>query len=106
MARGGLAAPGGGGSRCLWRRGFGTLGARVQEVERYILPRTILTVPVEINDVAFSVHVKVTKNSAGKVTNAKPEFEDVKIIAARCKIPVKRAMELVNAQVTKKTGGA
>jgi uncharacterized protein (DUF111 family) len=78
----------------------------VQEVERYILPRAILTVPVEINGVAFSVHVKVTKNSAGKVTNAKPEFEDVKIIAARCKIPVKRAMELVSAQVTKKTGGA
>jgi uncharacterized protein (TIGR00299 family) protein len=84
----------------------GTLGASVQEVDRYILPRTILTVPVTINGVAFSVHVKVAKNSAGKVTNAKPEFEDVKIIAARCKIPVKRAMELISAQVMKKVGGA
>lgn len=84
----------------------GTLGARVQEMERYVLPRAMLTVPVEINDVTFSVHVKVVRDSAGKVTNAKPEFEDVRIIAARCKIPVKRAMELVNAQVMKKTGGA
>ena len=84
----------------------GTLGARVQEVERYVLPRAVLTVQVEINGIAFSVRVKIVRNSVGKVTNAKPEFEDVKIIAARCKIPVKRAMELVNSQVMKKTGGA
>ena len=83
----------------------GTLGARVQEVERYILPRETLTVPVEINGIAFSVHVKVVKDSLGKVTNAKPEFEDVKIIGARCQMPVKRAMELVNLEVLKKIAG-
>jgi uncharacterized protein (DUF111 family) len=51
------------------------------------------------------VHVKVVKDSAGKITNAKPEFEDIKIIAARCQMPVKRAMEFVNAQVMKNIGG-
>jgi len=80
----------------------GTLGARVQEVERYILPRTMLTVPVDVKGTTFSVHVKVVKDSAGEVTYAKPEFEDIKIIAARCQIPVKRVLELVNAQVMKK----
>jgi uncharacterized protein (TIGR00299 family) protein len=80
----------------------GTLGARVQEVERYILPRTVVTVPVKVKDTSFSVHVKVVKDSAGKVTYAKPEFEDIKIIAARCQIPVRRVWELVNAQVMKK----
>ena len=84
----------------------GTLGARVQEVERYILPRAVITTQVEIDGVAFDVHVKVVRNSAGKVTNAKPEFDDIKIIAARCKIPVKRAMELVNAEVMKKIGAS
>ena len=84
----------------------GTLGARVQEVERYVLPRALLTVPVDINGTAFSVHVKVAKDSAGRVRNAKAEFEDVKIIASRCQIPVKRTMELVNAEVMKKVGGA
>ncbi len=84
----------------------GTLGARVQEVERYVLPRAVLTVPVDINGTAFSVHVKVAKDSAGRVTNAKAEFEDVRIIASRCQIPVKRAMELVNAEVIKKVDGA
>jgi uncharacterized protein (TIGR00299 family) protein len=83
----------------------GTLGARVQEVERYVLPRAILTVPVDVNGITFSVHVKVVKDSAGRVTNTKPEFEDVKIIAARCQMPVKRAAELVNAQVMEKIGG-
>ena len=83
----------------------GTLGARVQEVERYVLPRAILTVPVDVNGSTFSVHVKVAKDPAGKITNAKPEFEDIKIIAAKCQIPVKKAMELINAQVMKNMGG-
>ncbi|HJS68002.1 MAG TPA: nickel pincer cofactor biosynthesis protein LarC, partial [Nitrososphaera sp.] len=82
----------------------GTLGARVQEVERYVLPRTTLTVPVDVNGSTFNVHVKVVKDSADKITNAKPEFEDIRIIAARCQMPVKRAMELVNAQVMKNIG--
>jgi uncharacterized protein (TIGR00299 family) protein len=84
----------------------GTLGARVQEVERYVLPRAMLTVPVNVNGSTFSVHVKVVKDSAGRVTNAKPEFEDVRMIASTCRMPVKRAMELVNAQVMEKIGGA
>jgi uncharacterized protein (DUF111 family) len=82
----------------------GTLGARVQEVERFVLPRAILTVPVSINGNTFNVHVKVAKDSAGRVTNVKPEFEDIKIIASRCQMPVKKAMELVNAEVTQKMG--
>lgn len=78
----------------------GTLGARVQEVERYILPRAILTVPVNIGGNTFNVHVKVAKSSAtGKITNAKPEFEDIKIIASRSQMAVKKVLELVSAQV-------
>lgn len=83
----------------------GTLGARVQEVERFVLPRAILTVPVTVSGNTFNVHVKVAKDSAGRMISAKPEFEDVKIIASRCQISVKRAMELVSADVTQKIGG-
>ncbi|TLY01759.1 MAG: nickel pincer cofactor biosynthesis protein LarC [Thaumarchaeota archaeon] len=82
----------------------GTLGARVQEVERYVLPRAILSVPVDVNGTTFNVHVKVVKDSGGSITTAKPEFDDIRIIASRCQLPVKRAMELVNAQVMKKIG--
>jgi len=80
----------------------GTLGARVQEVERYVLPRVMLTVPVDVNGTTFNVHIKVVKDSGGRITNAKPEFEDIRIIASRCQMPVKRTMELVNTQVMKK----
>lgn len=83
----------------------GTLGARTQEVERYILPRAIITVPVSIDGNTFKVHVKVTRSSAtGKITNAKPEFEDIKIIASRSQMGVKRVLELVSTQVMQRIG--
>lgn len=83
----------------------GTLGARVQEVERYILPRAILTVPVNIDGNTFNVHVKVVRSSAtGRITNAKPEFEDIKIIASRSQMAVKKVLELVSAQVMQRLG--
>ncbi|HZC88917.1 MAG TPA: nickel insertion protein, partial [Nitrososphaera sp.] len=83
----------------------GTLGIRVQEVERFVLPRSVLTVPVNIKGTTFNVRVKVAKNSGGRIiTHVKPEFEDVRMIASRCQISVKRAMELVSAEVMQKVG--
>lgn len=84
----------------------GTLGARVQEVERIVLPRAIKTVSVDINDNIFDVRVKIVKDSAGRITNVKPEFEDIKVIATKCQMPVKRAMDQVRAEVMKKLEGA
>jgi uncharacterized protein (DUF111 family) len=78
----------------------GTLGARVQEVSRYIIPREVITVPVKISGKSFNVHVKVSRDlGTGKISTAKPEFEDVRIIAARCEISVRRTLELVKSQV-------
>jgi uncharacterized protein (TIGR00299 family) protein len=83
----------------------GTLGARVQEVERYILPRAMLTVPVKIDGNTFHVHVKVAKNPAtGRIINVKPEFEDIRIIASRSQMAVKKVQELVSAQVMQRLG--
>lgn len=83
----------------------GTLGARVQQVERFVLPRAILTVPVKIGGNTFNVHVKVARDPAGNTTS-KPEFEDIKIIAARTGMPARRVMELISAQVAEKAGSA
>jgi uncharacterized protein (TIGR00299 family) protein len=83
----------------------GTLGARVQEVERIILPRDIVTMSVNINGNVLDVRVKIVKDSSGQITNVKPEFEDIKVIATRCQIPVKKAMDQVKAEVIKKLGG-
>ncbi len=84
----------------------GTLGARVQEVERIVLPRSILTMSVNINGNILDVRVKIVKDSTGRLTNVKPEFEDVKMIATKCQIPVKRAMDQVRSEVMKKLGEA
>ena len=83
----------------------GTLGARVQEVERIVLPRGILTMSVNINGNVVYVRVKIVKDSSGRITNVKPEFEDIKMIATKCQIPAKRAMDQVKAEVIKKLGG-
>ena len=83
----------------------GTLGARVQEVERIVLPRDIVTMSVNINGNVLDVRVKIVKDSSGQVTNVKPEFEDIKVIATKCQIPVKKAMDQVKAEVIKKLGG-
>jgi uncharacterized protein (TIGR00299 family) protein len=80
----------------------GTLGARVQQVERYVLPRAMLTVPVTINNNKFNVHVKVAKDPQGNTVSAKPEFEDIKVIAARLGMPAKRVLDIVNSQVAQK----
>ena len=83
----------------------GTLGARVQEVQRFVLPRTITTVPVTIGGSVFNVHVKVAKDSPdGRITSVKPEFEDIKIIASRTRLSVKKTLEMVSAQVLQKIG--
>ena len=83
----------------------GTLGARVQEVERVVLPREMLTMSVNINGNVLNVRVKVVKDSSGQITNVKPELEDIKAIATKYQIPVKRAMDQVRAEVIKKLGG-
>jgi uncharacterized protein (TIGR00299 family) protein len=83
----------------------GTLGARVQEVERYVLPRSVVSVPVTVDGNVFNVHVKVAKDSGtGRIISAKPEFEDVKIIAARSRMSVKRTLEMVTTQVEQAIG--
>lgn len=83
----------------------GTLGARVQEVERIVLPRDIVTMSVNIKGNVLDVRVKIVKDSSGQITNVKPEFEDIKVIATKCQIPVKKAMDQVKAEVIKKLGG-
>ncbi|MGH9993038.1 MAG: hypothetical protein ACREAZ_10435, partial [Nitrososphaera sp.] len=61
--------------------------------------------PVSINGISFNVHVKLVRDSrSGKITSVKPEFEDIRIIASRTHVSVKRTMELVNSQVMQKVG--
>lgn len=59
----------------------GTLGVRVYPCMRHILVRKTVPVEVEIEGVKEHVNVKVSMNSAGRVIQVKPEYEDVKRLA-------------------------
>ncbi|MEO9321241.1 MAG: nickel pincer cofactor biosynthesis protein LarC [Nitrososphaera sp.] len=83
----------------------GTLGARVSEVQRVILPRAKLVVQVKIEDQIFAVNVKVVRDAGGLFRSAKAEFEDIKSIAAKLRMPARRVAELVHMQILQKTGG-
>jgi pyridinium-3,5-bisthiocarboxylic acid mononucleotide nickel chelatase len=74
----------------------GTLGIRKSRIERYILDRFNLIVPIEIQEENFIVNIKISKDSNGKIINIKPEFEDIKKIAEKLNYPLKRTNEIVN----------
>jgi pyridinium-3,5-bisthiocarboxylic acid mononucleotide nickel chelatase len=86
-------------------RETGTIGARFQEIQRFVLPRSIVTVPVNICGNDFNVRVKIARGLNAEVLSIKPEFDDVKVIASTTAISVKRALELVSAQITSKING-
>lgn len=80
----------------------GTIGARFQDIQRLVLPRSIVIVPVNISGYDFNVRVKISRGLNAEALGVKPEFDDVKDIASTTGISVKRAMELVSAQITYK----
>lgn len=83
-------------------RETGTIGARFQEIQRLVLPRSIITVPVNICGYDFTVRAKIARGLNSETLSIKPEFEDVKVIASTAGVSVKRALELVSAQITYK----
>jgi uncharacterized protein (TIGR00299 family) protein len=80
----------------------GTLGIRKSKIERYVLDRFNLIVPIEIDEENFIVNIKISKDSNGKIINIKPEFEDIKKIAEKLNYPLKRTNEIVNNLISQR----
>jgi hypothetical protein len=78
----------------------GTMGIRVQEQMRFVLPRSIITMPISIGDNSYNVRVKIAKDSHNTIINAKAEYEDIKLISSKIGLPLRNVMEQVNAQIT------
>ncbi len=83
----------------------GSLGTRTQELQRFVLPRTLLSAQVNIDGKQFNVNVKIAKDPMGNTISIKPEFEDIKAIALQIKMPFKRTMDLVTAKVLERLEG-
>lgn len=77
-------------------RETGTLGVRVFNVMRYIVPyRDYRVVPLEIYGKKYDVKVKISKTSSGRVVAIKPEYEDLRKISIETGIPLKKLLDEV-----------
>jgi pyridinium-3,5-bisthiocarboxylic acid mononucleotide nickel chelatase len=82
----------------------GTLGARVQEVRRMLIPRNIVTISTIVSGRSFNVRIKISRDMKGDLINIKPEFEDIKNISRTVRLSTKRTMDLVKAEAVQRFG--
>ncbi len=80
-------------------RELGTLGVRVSEVGRYVLPvRDFKDLRIDLGR-GYDVRVKVCKDGEGNVVRVKPEFEDLKRIANELNIPLRELLEKLSKEL-------
>lgn len=79
----------------------GTLGVRVQQTQRYVVPRIMLSVPISIKGEEFVIRVKVVKEQ-DKIVYAKPEYEDVRNVSMKLNIPFRIASSTVQQAIMDK----
>jgi uncharacterized protein (DUF111 family) len=79
----------------------GTLGVRVRSSQRYVVPRTVKMVSVNIQGQSFDVRYK-TRESLNGDANFKIESDDIKEISGALSISFKETEELLNQEVRKK----
>jgi len=78
----------------------GTLGVRVRTSERYIVPRSVKTVSVDIQGQSFDVRYKTRELNNG--SHFKIESDDIKEISGALSISFKETEELLNQEIRKK----
>ena len=78
----------------------GTLGVRVRTSERYIVPRSVKTISVDIQGQSFDVRYKIRDLNNG--SHFKIESDDIKEISSVLSISFKDTETLLNQEVRKK----
>jgi len=78
----------------------GTLGIRVRTSERYIVPRVVKTLSVNIQGQSFDVRYKIRDLNNG--SHFKIESDDIKEISSVLSISFKETEELLNQEIRKK----
>ena len=79
----------------------GTLGVRRRSSERYVVPRTILTVPIKLNEKNFKIRCKITREN-NIINNFKIESDDIKKISDSINQSFKKTEELIRLAVNEK----
>jgi len=78
----------------------GTLGVRIRTSERYIVPRAVKTLSVNIQGQSFDVRYKIRDLNNG--SHFKIESDDIKEISGVLSISFKETEELLNQEIRKK----
>jgi hypothetical protein len=78
----------------------GTLGVRVRTSERYIVPRSVKTISVNINGQSFDIRFKI--RDLNNDSHFKIESDDIKEISGVLSISFKETEELLNQEIRKK----
>jgi len=79
----------------------GTLGVRVRDSQRYIVPRTVKTISVNVEGQSFDVRYK-TRESLNGDPHFKIESDDIKEISSTLNFSFKETEELLNQEIRKK----
>jgi len=77
-----------------------TLGVRIRNSERYVVPRSIEQETVEIDGHKFPIHYKIVKGNS----HFKIEFEDIKSISDSLNKPFHQIEELIREKIMEKDG--
>jgi uncharacterized protein (DUF111 family) len=80
----------------------GSLGCRINEVNRITTSRSFITVPITIGYQRFEVKVKISRDSDGVIKTIKPEYDDIKNISTKLKIPYKKVFDKAYYELMKK----
>ena len=79
----------------------GTLGVRVRTSNRFLVPRTLITVPITLEEKKFNIRCKITHEN-DKIKNFKVESDDIKKVANSINLPFKKTEELLRLAVQEK----
>jgi pyridinium-3,5-bisthiocarboxylic acid mononucleotide nickel chelatase len=74
----------------------GTLGVKTCDWTRLIVPRKVVSLPVNIGNYRGDMSLKVSKLESG--LRVKPELDEAKKISDQEKIPLRQVLELISAQ--------
>ena len=77
----------------------GTLGVRIRTSERFVVPRTIITSSLQINDKSFDIRYKTNVKN---YNNFKIEADDIAFVANTLKIPFRQSEELIKTAIKQK----
>jgi len=77
----------------------GTLGIRISESSRFVVPRSIHDVSLIIHDQSFKVHYK--KSSFKGKTDFKIEFDDLRIVSDSIGKSIKETDSILRQEIKK-----